>query len=197
MARRCVAVSTAYLTVLPLSQHFGAFGSRQRSAVQVLSAFETDTELVLAHIDIAEKSNEIPAAQKLLAELGLADGAIVMMDALHCQKKTFEVAAEVNIALIVQVKDNQATLTRRSRESPRQRPRSMRSAVVPGAAIATNGAPSRSSIRQKNSPRRDGIRTSPRSFASNAKCSPAWFRTACRTGPPRPPSTSRTQCSPL
>jgi predicted transposase YbfD/YdcC len=52
----------------------------------VLSAFATDTALVLAHIDIAEKSNEIPAAQKLLAELGLADGAIVTMDALHCQK---------------------------------------------------------------------------------------------------------------
>jgi predicted transposase YbfD/YdcC len=51
-----------------------------------LSAFATDTALVLAHIDIAEKSNEIPAAQKLLTELGLADGAIVTMDALHCSR---------------------------------------------------------------------------------------------------------------
>jgi len=41
---------------------------------------------VLAHIDIAEKSNEIPAAQALLAELDLAPGAIVTFDALHCQK---------------------------------------------------------------------------------------------------------------
>jgi hypothetical protein len=57
-----------------------------RSAAQVLSAFATDTALVLAHIDIAEKSNEIPAAQTLLAELGVADGAIVTFDALHCQK---------------------------------------------------------------------------------------------------------------
>ncbi len=57
-----------------------------RSAAQVLSAFATDTALVLAHIDIAEKSNEIPAAQTLLAELGLAPGAIVTLDALHCQK---------------------------------------------------------------------------------------------------------------
>ena len=52
----------------------------------MLSAFATDTALVLAHIDIAEKSNEIPAAQALLAELGLAPGAIVTLDALHCQK---------------------------------------------------------------------------------------------------------------
>ena len=57
-----------------------------RAAAQVLSAFATDTALVLAHIDIAEKSNEIPAAQALLAELGLAPGAVVTLDALHCQK---------------------------------------------------------------------------------------------------------------
>ncbi len=57
-----------------------------RAAAQVLSAFATDTALVLAHMDIAEKSNEVPAAQTLLAELGVADGAIVTLDALHCQK---------------------------------------------------------------------------------------------------------------
>jgi DDE_Tnp_1-associated len=57
-----------------------------RAAAQVLSAFATDTALVLAHVDIAEKSNEIPAAQALLAELGLARGAVVTLDALHCQK---------------------------------------------------------------------------------------------------------------
>jgi len=59
---------------------------RDRAAAQVLSAFATDTALVLAHVDIAEKSNEVPAAQTLLAELGLAPGAIVTLDALHCQK---------------------------------------------------------------------------------------------------------------
>jgi hypothetical protein len=57
-----------------------------RAAAQVLSAFATDTALVLAHVDIADKSNEIPAAQMLLADLGVADGAIVTLDALHCQK---------------------------------------------------------------------------------------------------------------
>ena len=54
-------------------------------ARQVLSAFATDTALVLAHIEIDEKSNEIPAVQKLLAELNLA-GHIVTCDAMHCQK---------------------------------------------------------------------------------------------------------------
>ena len=64
----------------------GSFDKFRNRAAQVLSAFATDTALVLAHIDIAEKSNEIPAAQTLLAELGLAPGAIVTLDALHCQK---------------------------------------------------------------------------------------------------------------
>ena len=57
-----------------------------RAAAQVLSAFATDTALVLAHADIAEKSNEITAAQALLAELGLARSSLVTLDALHCQK---------------------------------------------------------------------------------------------------------------
>lgn len=57
-----------------------------RAAAQVLSAFAVDTALVLAHVDIAEKSNEIPAAQALLAELGVPPATIVTLDALHCQK---------------------------------------------------------------------------------------------------------------
>ena len=57
------------------------------TAKQVLSAFATDTHLVLAHIEIDEKSNEIPAAQTLLQELDIA-GHIVTLDALHCQKNT-------------------------------------------------------------------------------------------------------------
>jgi hypothetical protein len=55
-------------------------------ARQILSAFAVDTALVLAHIEIDEKSNEIPAVQKLLEELDVA-GKIVTLDAMHCQKK--------------------------------------------------------------------------------------------------------------
>ena len=55
-------------------------------AKQVLSAFPVETALVLAHIEIDEKSNEIPAVQKLLVELDVA-GCIVTCDAMHCQKK--------------------------------------------------------------------------------------------------------------
>lgn len=65
----------------------GSFDNfRDSKAKQVLSAFAAGTALVLAHIEIDEKSNEIPAAQKLLEELDVA-GYIVTCDAMHCQKK--------------------------------------------------------------------------------------------------------------
>ena len=64
----------------------GSFDNfHDRAAAQVLSALATDTALVLAHVDIADKSNEIPAVQALLAELGLTRH-LVTLDALHCQK---------------------------------------------------------------------------------------------------------------
>jgi DDE family transposase len=65
----------------------GSFDNfKDAKARQVLSAFAVDTALVLAHIEISEKSNEIPAVQKLLEELDVA-GHIVTCDAMHCQKK--------------------------------------------------------------------------------------------------------------
>ena len=65
----------------------GSFDSfNDKKAAQVLSAFATDKALILAHIEIDEKSNEIPAAQKLLAELDVANHTITL-DAMHCQKK--------------------------------------------------------------------------------------------------------------
>jgi hypothetical protein len=67
-----------------LKGSFDAFNDAK--ARQILSAFAADTALVLAHIDIDEKSNEIPAAQKLLKELDVA-GHVVTLDAMHCQKK--------------------------------------------------------------------------------------------------------------
>jgi DDE_Tnp_1-associated len=57
-----------------------------RRAAHMLSAFASDTALVLAHLDCDDKSNEIPAVQTLLGALGLI-GALVTVDAMHCQKK--------------------------------------------------------------------------------------------------------------
>ena len=57
-----------------------------RRAAHILSAFASDSALVLAHLDCDEKSNEIPAVQSLLGSLALTD-SVVTVDAMHCQKK--------------------------------------------------------------------------------------------------------------
>jgi predicted transposase YbfD/YdcC len=83
--------------------------AEDQTAAQILSAYATKYALVLAQIDIQDKSNEIPAAQEMIRALNL-EGAIYTADAIHCQKKTFEAAKETNSSLIVQVKENQPTL---------------------------------------------------------------------------------------
>ena len=104
----------------------GSFAALKK-ATQILSVFATDGRIILAHVDIDDKTNEIPVAQALIAELKLGDcrftfeamhcrlaawtaslaGAVVTLDAMHCQKKTFQSAAAVGSRVLVQVKDNQ------------------------------------------------------------------------------------------
>lgn len=76
---------------------------------QILTAFAGSCGLILGHEEISEKSNEIPAARKLIEELGLS-GRIFTFDALHCQEKTLRAAVETGNDVIVQVKENQKAL---------------------------------------------------------------------------------------
>lgn len=64
---------------------------QDKKAIQVLSFFDTESELILAHETIDVKTNEIPVAQVLIPQLEL-EGVVYTLDALHCQKKTFEAA---------------------------------------------------------------------------------------------------------
>ncbi len=64
---------------------------QDKKAVHVLSFFDTRSELILAHEKIDVKTNEIPVAQSLIPQLGL-ENVVYTFDALHCQKKTFEIA---------------------------------------------------------------------------------------------------------
>ena len=75
----------------------------------MLSAFCADSRIILAHEEIAEKTNEIPTAQALFSQLGLSD-CIFTFDALHCQEKTLKIAQATGNEVIVQVKENQPTL---------------------------------------------------------------------------------------
>lgn len=58
----------------------------ERRAAQVLSAFTHSAQIILGHVSVDAKSNEIPAAQQLIEELGLK-GRVFTLDAEHCQKK--------------------------------------------------------------------------------------------------------------
>ena len=88
----------------------GSFDAlKDKKATQILSVFATDGRIILAHVEIDDKTNEIPVAQALIAELHL-EGCLFTFDALHCQKKTFQAAAAVGGHLLVQVKDNPPSL---------------------------------------------------------------------------------------
>jgi hypothetical protein len=56
-----------------------------RKAAQTLTAFASASAIVLAHTEIEDKSNEIPAAQQMIHDLGLT-GVVFTADAMHCQK---------------------------------------------------------------------------------------------------------------
>jgi hypothetical protein len=65
----------------------GSFDHAKDShAAQLLSVFADDRQLILAQVEIAEKTNEIPAFQALVKTLGLMD-KLFTLDAMHCQKK--------------------------------------------------------------------------------------------------------------
>ncbi len=62
---------------------FDAFCDRK--AAHMMSALRHADQIVLAHLMVAEKSNEIPAAPELIEALGLT-GCLFTLDAEHCQK---------------------------------------------------------------------------------------------------------------
>jgi predicted transposase YbfD/YdcC len=82
---------------------------QDQKARQLLSSFLTESQLILAHAEIARKSNEIPSARQLIEELGI-EKALLTFDALHCQEETLQAAKATNNEVIVQVKGNQKTL---------------------------------------------------------------------------------------
>ena len=62
---------------------FDAFSDRK--AAHMMSALRQADQIVLGHLMVAEKSNEIPAAPELIEGLGLK-GCVFTLDAEHAQK---------------------------------------------------------------------------------------------------------------
>ena len=83
---------------------FDAHG--QTPCLHLLHAFATEQRLLLACRAVDSKSNEIPAAQALIAHLCVA-GAVVTADAMHCQKETAAAIVSGKGDYVLAVKENQ------------------------------------------------------------------------------------------
>ena len=77
--------------------------------LHVVSAWENELKICLGQVGVDAKSNEIPAVQELIEPLQL-EGAVVTMDAMHCQKKTLRMIGGRKADYVVQVKEYQPKL---------------------------------------------------------------------------------------
>jgi len=66
----------------------GSFDHGKGNAMlQIVSVFCTHNLLILGHVEIPDKTNEIPVAQAMIQDLKLPEGSVYTLDAMHCQKK--------------------------------------------------------------------------------------------------------------
>jgi predicted transposase YbfD/YdcC len=80
-----------------------------QSPLHTITAFAWDTRTVLRQMSVDGKSNEIPAVPELLKLLELS-GAVVTLDAMHCQRETAKVIVDADAIYLLTVKANQPTL---------------------------------------------------------------------------------------
>jgi predicted transposase YbfD/YdcC len=78
-------------------------------AVEIVSAWSSEHQLVLGHVTVESTSNEIKAVPVLLKLLDL-EGTLVSLDAMGCQKDTTDLIIEGGGDYLVALKGNQGTL---------------------------------------------------------------------------------------
>jgi predicted transposase YbfD/YdcC len=80
-----------------------------KSAINVVSAWASESRLVLGQVKVSEKSNEITAIPQLLDMLEIA-GCIVTIDAMGCQTDIAAKIIEKEADYVLSVKGNQGNL---------------------------------------------------------------------------------------
>jgi len=80
-----------------------------KSAIHMVSAWAANNQLVLAQQQVDEKSNEITAIPKLLAQLDI-QGCVVTMDAMGCQHGIARQIVESGGDYMLSLKGNQSSL---------------------------------------------------------------------------------------
>jgi hypothetical protein len=90
--------------------HDGSYDmASDKKISQLLRPFAVGTKIILGHVAIMVKSNEIRAMQALVHELGLTE-VLCTADAMHCQIKTIEAVKASGSEALLQVKGNQPSL---------------------------------------------------------------------------------------
>ena len=74
--------------------------------LHIVTGMLADSCVSIGQITVEGKSNEIPAVRELLDLMGIK-GAVVTLDAMHCQKDTMARIAENKADYVVQLKRNQ------------------------------------------------------------------------------------------
>lgn len=81
----------------------------EENPLHMVSAFASESRMVLAQEKVSDKSNEITAIPKLLDLLDL-EGAVVTIDAMGCQRDIAQLICEKKADYILSLKGNQGTL---------------------------------------------------------------------------------------
>jgi len=81
---------------------------KPHSALQILTAYLTESGVVLGQETIHEKTNEIPVFQEMLDYLDVK-GKTITADAMHCQKDTCEKIIKNGGNYVFGLKENQKT----------------------------------------------------------------------------------------
>ena len=80
-----------------------------KDAIHMVSAWASESRLVLGQVKVDDKSNEIPAIPQLLDVLEIS-GCIVTIDAMGCQKEIAEKIIDKDADYVLAVKGNQGSL---------------------------------------------------------------------------------------
>lgn len=87
----------------------GSYRSNPKTALQLVTAYDTERGLVLSQKPTETKNGEINVVRQMLDIINI-NGSVVTVDALHCQRETLEKIAEKKAHVVVQVKKNQPKL---------------------------------------------------------------------------------------
>nr|WP_269857500.1 ISAs1 family transposase [Streptomyces sp. RPT161] len=93
-------------------------GKAQGRKIHLLAAVEHTSGLVLAQLDVGEKTNEITCFQPLLDSIAELTGAVVTSDALRTQREHAEYLLRRQAHCIVIVKGNQKNLRKQLKSMP-------------------------------------------------------------------------------